>query len=109
LRVSYFGELVYWDRNRGGETTENEIIKSMDRLDDKTREALEWFLRKYPTQEDKMLYWCKQIQRTARSYLKQWAKELEQTLTKSENLKEVNENINKQKERERLCKVIITT
>jgi hypothetical protein len=89
LRVTYDGELIYFDRNLGQSTSEEEILRSIARLNGVERLALQQFLKRYPTKEDKMLFWCRGIQHTARTYLKKLAKELEQIIL-SKRLKEVN-------------------
>jgi hypothetical protein len=109
IRVTYLGEFLYFDRNLGQTVSEEEIIKNMPNLDEPTHQALQQFLERYPTVEDKILYWCRGIQRTARTHLKRYAKELERML-KSQSLKKVNvHNNNKKKEGGESCMITVNT
>jgi hypothetical protein len=96
IRVTYEGELLYFDRNLGQTVSEEEIIQSIASLNEVEQLALQQFLKRYPTKEDKMLFWCRGIQHTARTYLKKLAKELEQIIL-SKRLKEVNGDNSTQK------------
>jgi predicted protein tyrosine phosphatase len=73
-----------------------QILEDMDTLSDGEREALLQFLDDYPTNEEKVLYWCHGIQRTGRTLLKKYAKELELTIL-SKRLKEVSRDNSPQK------------
>jgi hypothetical protein len=97
LKVLDYGHIVYWDRNRGQEISMGQILEDIDTLDDKEREALISFLEEYATIEEQMLFWCHGIQRTARTLLKKYAKELESYII-SERYKRVNEHKDTQKE-----------
>jgi hypothetical protein len=98
---------VYFDRNLGQTVTEKEILQNMTKLDEPTQLALRQFFNRYPTHEDKLLFWCRGIQRTGRILLKKYAKELERML-KSQSLKKVNvHNNNKKKEGGESCMITV--
>jgi hypothetical protein len=92
LRVTYYNELIYFDRNLGQTVSEEEIIKNIANLKETEQLALRAFLERYPTKEDKMLFWCRGIQHTARTYLKKLAKELEQEILSHKFMKESENN-----------------
>jgi hypothetical protein len=96
LRVTYFNELVYFDRNLGQTVTEEKILQNMTKLDEPTQLALRQFFNRYPTHEDKLLFWCRGIQRTGRVLLKKYARELEKAII-SQRLKKDYENNSTQK------------
>jgi hypothetical protein len=73
-----------------------EMLEDIDTLSDREREALLQFLDDYPTNEEKVLYWCHGIQRTGRVLLKKYARELEQAII-SQRLKKDYENNSTQK------------
>jgi hypothetical protein len=80
IKVFSLDEIVFWDRNRGTEVTIGQIFEDMDTLTDREREAFLQFLDDYPTDEEKILFWCKCIKRTARTLLKKYALELEKAI-----------------------------
>jgi predicted protein tyrosine phosphatase len=96
LKVFDYGQIVFWDRRVGHEVSMGQILEDMDTLSDREREALLQFLDDYPTNEEKVLYWCHGIQRTGRTLLKKYAKELELTIL-SKRLKEVSRDNSPQK------------
>jgi hypothetical protein len=93
LKVFDYGQIVFWDRRIGHEVTMGEILEDIDTLSDREREALLQFLDDYPTNEEKVLYWCRGIKRTARTLLKKYALEWEKAII-SQRLKKDNENNN---------------
>jgi len=88
LKVFDYGQIVFWDRRVGHEVTMGEILEDIDTLNDRERDALLQFLDDYPTNEEKILFWCNGIQRTGRVLLKKYAKELEAII--SQRLKKDN-------------------
>jgi hypothetical protein len=97
IKVFGLNEIAFWDRNKGHEVSMGQILEDMDALTDREREALLQFLDDYPTNEEKMLFWCNGIQRTGRVLLKKYARELEQMIL-SKSLKKENVHNNLQKE-----------
>jgi len=96
LKVTYEGELLYFDRNLGQTVREEEIIRSIANLDEVEQLALKGFLERYSTKEERILFWCNGIQRTGRTLLKKYARELEQVIL-SKRLKEVSRDNSPQK------------
>jgi hypothetical protein len=97
LKVTYEGELLYFDRNLGQTIREEEIIQNIPNLNEVEQLALKGFLERYPTVENKILFWCRGIQRTGRVLLKKYARELEQMiLSKSLKKDTVHNNLEKE-------------
>jgi hypothetical protein len=61
LKVTYEGEVLYFDRNLGQTVREDEIVRNIANLDEVEQLALQQFLKRYPTKEDKVLFWCRGI------------------------------------------------
>jgi len=92
LRVTYSNELIYFDRNQGLTMTEEEVIRNMSNLNEAEQLALKGFLERYSTKEERILFWCNGIQRTGRTLLKKYARELEQVILSQKFMKENTNN-----------------
>jgi hypothetical protein len=97
LKVTYDGELLYFDRNLGQTVREEEVIGNMCNLNEAEQLALKGFLERYPTKAEKILFWCNGIQRTGRTLLKKYARELEQVILSQKFMKENTNNSTQRK------------
>jgi hypothetical protein len=80
IKVTFNREIIYFDRFKGREVTEEEIFESMPNLEENYRKTLREFFEKYPTDEDKMLYWCKGKQKCQRRFTRHFAIELKKQI-----------------------------
>jgi hypothetical protein len=80
IKVTFSEDIEYFDRLTGKIITEQEIKHNIQDLDEKNRKILSEFFRKYPTEVDKKLYWCKRKQKCQRTYTKKFAIELEKQI-----------------------------
>jgi hypothetical protein len=105
LKISLYGEVLYFDRNIGLSVTEEQIKQSIPNLKESEQRALLKFFDRHPSYEDKVLFWTRGIQRTGRVVLKRYARELEQEIL-SQKFKKENTNNSIQKVGERKVECI---
>jgi hypothetical protein len=85
IKVTFSGDICYFDRLIGRTVTEQEIKDNIQYLDEKNRNMLSEFFEKYPTEVDKKLYWCKKKQKCQRSFTRHYAIELKKQIEEERN------------------------
>jgi hypothetical protein len=80
IKITYSGDIEYFDRLTGKIVTEQQIREYMKYQDEYERQVLLNFFEKYPTDEDKRLFWATRMQRSARTYTKKFARELKEEI-----------------------------
>ena len=80
IKVTYSGDIEYFDRLTGKIITEQEIREDLKNLDEYHRQVLLDFFKKFPTDEDKKLFWATRMQRSSRTYTKKFAIQLKKQI-----------------------------
>jgi hypothetical protein len=80
IKITYSGNIEYFDRLTGKIVTEQQIREYMKYLDEYERQVLLNFFEKYPKDEDKKLFWATRMQRSSRTYTKKFARELKEEI-----------------------------
>jgi hypothetical protein len=86
IKITYSGDIEYFDRLSGKIITEQEIREDLKNLDEYHRQVLLNFFEKYPKDEDKKLFWATRMQRSARIYTKKFARELKELIEERRRL-----------------------
>jgi len=80
IKVTFSGDIEYFDRLIGRIITEQEIRENMKYLDARYNKILSEFFKRYPTDEDKKLFWANKMQRSSRTYTKKFAIQLKKQI-----------------------------
>jgi hypothetical protein len=80
IKVTYSGDIEYFDRLTGKIVTEEQIRENMKNLDTRYSKILSEFFKKYPKDEDKKLFWATRMQRSSRTYTKKFAVQLKEEI-----------------------------
>jgi hypothetical protein len=80
IKITYSGNIEYFDRLTGKIVTEQQIREYMKYLDEYERHVLLNFFEKYPKDIDKKLFWCERMQKCTRKFTRKFALELKEEI-----------------------------